>query len=908
MNVDVVSRLDDLERRLGTVERTLGELVGQPPIAGTEPAPERAVVHEEPEPEFPPARGPTWERPSRSRRELDLSKLLGAQALAWAGGAVSVLGVVFLFALAVQRGWIGPAARVAIGALVSTLFFGAGMWVRRRYGLLYAALGAVGAGLAGGYATLLAAAVRYDFVSDAVALAIALGIAGLATALALDWSSELVAGIGLVGSLAVPSLLAIDSGLTETSLWFAALVVAGASVVALARRWDPLLGVASGIGAIEIVALLAAHGARDASSLALAAAFWLIYVVSGIVWQLQRPAQPVGGLGSALLLGSAGYAFTAALILFPHGANAPHRGLDLLAFAAVYAVLGTTLYRSRSRDLGALVAALALALGAVGTASAISNGGLTYAWAAEAAVLAWLARRIRDARSQLAALVYLGLALVHALAFDAPPSRLFVESGRPAAGAAGLVAVAVAAALVAALTTRFPEAEERGLFLAFGPLLAAVRNGQQVVLLAAAAISAVLAIDASSAGTLALYQLVWPGGVHNEFVHGEVALTSLWAAVGLAVVALGGRRRRRVLALCGLAWLGITVMKVLAFDVDAIPHPLHAWPLLVVGAAVLAASALLQGISPEAEISILAVGTSLGLTVGGAMTLVEGHVWRVDLDALALFAVAAAYGVLATVFFRREGGRNYSTFLWAPALAVAAVAAAVLVGGEPRVFVWAASGAALAWLARVLRERRFVAAAWGYLFLATALALADHATPAHLFVVREHPATGVASLVAVVVAIALAALVLRVPREQPRDPVDAELDRALPGLRSTSFWTAATLSVFAASLGILELAERIGRSDVTSNFQGGHAGVSALWGILGLALLYVGLRRRQAPLRIGGFALFGVSIGKLFLYDLAWLSSIARALSFLAVGALLLLGGFFYQRLSSQLGERQRPA
>jgi uncharacterized membrane protein len=40
------------------------------------------------------------------------------------------------------------------------------------------------------------------------------------------------------------------------------------------------------------------------------------------------------------------------------------------------------------------------------------------------------------------------------------------------------------------------------------------------------------------------------------------------------------------------------------------------------------------------------------------------------------------------------------------------------------------------------------------------------------------------------------------------------------------------------------------------------------------------------------------------LYDLAALNSITRAFSFLAVGALLLLGGFFYQRLSSELEER----
>ena len=50
-------------------------------------------------------------------------------------------------------------------------------------------------------------------------------------------------------------------------------------------------------------------------------------------------------------------------------------------------------------------------------------------------------------------------------------------------------------------------------------------------------------------------------------------------------------------------------------------------------------------------------------------------------------------------------------------------------------------------------------------------------------------------------------------------------------------------------------------------------------------------------LRIGGLALLGLSLAKLILYDLTSLSSIARAFSFIAVGALFLVGGFFYQRM-----------
>ena len=97
-------------------------------------------------------------------------------------------------------------------------------------------------------------------------------------------------------------------------------------------------------------------------------------------------------------------------------------------------------------------------------------------------------------------------------------------------------------------------------------------------------------------------------------------------------------------------------------------------------------------------------------------------------------------------------------------------------------------------------------------------------------------------------------------------------------------------------LTILEVVQDVSSAGLETDFQRGHSTVSAMWGLLGLALLYFGLTRRPS-LRLAGFALFGISLAKIFLYDLPALSSITRALSFLAVGAVLLLGGFFYQRL-----------
>src|SRR4029079_5306518 len=110
--------------------------------------------------------------PKAPPRELDLGALLGPKALAWAGGLVTLLGVLFFFILAVGNGWIGQGTRVLLGALASAIVFAAGFWLRRRFGETDSSLAAVGAGIGGGYATLAAATVLYDLVSKPFALVV----------------------------------------------------------------------------------------------------------------------------------------------------------------------------------------------------------------------------------------------------------------------------------------------------------------------------------------------------------------------------------------------------------------------------------------------------------------------------------------------------------------------------------------------------------------------------------------------------------------------------------------------------------------------------------------------------------------------------------------------------------------
>jgi hypothetical protein len=1039
------------------------------------------------------------------------SDLLGPRALAIAGGIVTLLGILFFFVLAVDRGWIRPGERVALGAAAAALVFAAGHVLRRKYGTTHAALAAVGTGIAGGYATLLSAAALYNLLPYWGALLGAAVIAAVGLTTALLWKSQLVAGLGLVGAILVPVALITQGSLSPLGTAFAGVVLVAAAVVGIRLEWLPLLGVSGVATAGQLVALFLEtryRFAAPASVLACSAFVSLVFLAAGVAKQLRSKAATLDTIASWFSSTGAALAVAAASVLF---ATAEQRGFAFLAIAAVYAVGGAFfLARAKTRDLSALLTFVAFTLGAVAVAELLSGRPLAYAWAAEAAGLAWLARRVREPRFEVWSVVYVLLALGHVLAIDARPADLLTAGSQSAAGAPAALAVAAAAAICAVFARPWLDAVAGDGVLA--ELTRRWTTLHRSVRRTTAWGAAAVAVYAASLGTLALF---------SSYDWGWVAVSGLLTGVGVVFLAVATRRRALGIergslvwigasaagavvrslplaheqrgwtllvvavvllagALLSLAWLDVSALlataatAIGAFGTAALLAPdwrAYAWAaqavlfaalayrlaaphfrLLAIGVLVLAgdvtlalvagprqllepsmqpahgamtavavalAAALVAAIPAGAsrreykalataaesfrsahagfQIALLAAAgvfatyaaslgvlalfpsfewgtvavaglwTSVGLLVFGAgavrrsvalragglvWLLLSGALaveqaarllgpterawsfaiigvaglilsiayslapWRSRLEpprvtavigmaaALALFAypigamltgrtqgaallgVGALWALLAAVLFARRA-RDFSTLYWAVAVGLVATATAELLAGTYAVLGWAAAAVAVSWLAARVREPRLYGGALVFLTLTVGRAVILEAPPSHLFVQRYHPFSGALSLFIGAIALAAAACLAR--EELPR----------LKAFRALPWWLAGGLAVYGLSLLILELVERISGGSLDVAFQRGQTGVSAFWGLLGLALLYVGLKRSWRAVRYAGLALFPVVLAKIFFFDLPSLSSVTRAFSFLAVGFVLLLGGFFYQRLTA---------
>ncbi len=88
---------------------------------------------------------------------------------------------------------------------------------------------------------------------------------------------------------------------------------------------------------------------------------------------------------------------------------------------------------------------------------------------------------------------------------------------------------------------------------------------------------------------------------------------------------------------------------------------------------------------------------------------------------------------------------------------------------------------------------------------------------------------------------------------------------------------------------------------MASNAASDKLGLSILWGSYALFTIVLGIWKKKQYLRIGAIALFGITLVKLFFYDIAHLTTIAKTIVFVSLGVLLLIISFLYNKYKAKI-------
>lgn len=298
--------------------------------------------------------------------------------------------------------------------------------------------------------------------------------------------------------------------------------------------------------------------------------------------------------------------------------------------------------------------------------------------------------------------------------------------------------------------------------------------------------------------------------------------------------------------------------------------------------------------------------------------------WLIDaVDSRATAAAAALFAIwqamIGAVLINRR--RGHALHFMALAFTFLAVAIAIQFDGVWITIGWAAEGAVLMWLG--LHERRNWLRAGGLIVFAMAVAkLLDlqfaQPTIDQTVLLNRRAACGafvIALLYATTWLHAFAGQEGRDRRERREGSSPSRLARPSSPSRPFSPYATEvaaalvsaqvlTLSLFTSEIGTfwgLRLASDAWPSGTADGRFVRELMLSITWAVYATGLIVVGIRKRYAPLRYTAFAVFGVTIVKVFGVDLARLDRIYRVSSILGLGVMLLLTSYLYHRFRGRL-------
>lgn len=175
--------------------------------------------------------------PKPAEPPFDWERLLGIRGAAVVGGIALVLAGIFFVQVAIERGWLGPAARDLLAFGIGSACLALHAPLRRR-GMTVLADSVAGAGTVLVYGASWAAAQLHGLISTPLAYSVMTATTGLALFVAVRNKAPIVAAFALVGGFATPLLLdVVDSGSLGILVY---VLILNGVLLAFGRihRWD----------------------------------------------------------------------------------------------------------------------------------------------------------------------------------------------------------------------------------------------------------------------------------------------------------------------------------------------------------------------------------------------------------------------------------------------------------------------------------------------------------------------------------------------------------------------------------------------------------------------------------------------------------------------------------------------
>ncbi|MBC8031714.1 MAG: DUF2339 domain-containing protein [Pyrinomonadaceae bacterium] len=829
----------------------------------------------------------------REEKHRDLESTIGGSWFNWIGIIAVTFGIAFFLKYAFDKQWIGPTGRVSIAALVGIGLLYLGERLRGR-GLKSYAYVLSGGGILILYLSDFAAYNFYHLISQPTAFVLMAAVTTTAVLLSVRLDALPVALLGLVGGFLTPLLLSTGVDNQVGLFTYIALLDAGVLAVAYFKRWRSL-DFASFAGTVAITlgwAVKFYEPGKMWITLFFLSVFFLLYSLLAIFHNV-LPRRPTRWFDVALAMANASFYFGFSYVMlddagFDHATPATQAFLVSIYFTGLFCMA----WRWSPRDLllrYSYVCAAATFL-TLAVAIQLELHWVTMAWAVEALMLTWVGLRSGEKAARHAGLAVFCVAVGHwflrdmlAVDYSLDSSFLPLLNRRALSGAVLVGAIAGASRLYRRATSEGKlgddlDEDEPSTVLTFFAL-----TGNTVALtLLSLDVSDYFQSRAANSNSGSSSDLYARSENARQF-----SISMLWTIYAATILAVGLLRRSQLLRWGGLLLLLVAIGKVLAVDsafyaaswhLPLVNQTFMAYALLV--AALVFAAWLYRRAPGNDERDESEQRAMAPILIGAANVLA--------LTALSLEVIGYYDRSLASLALETSGTEIFRQLQEGKIFTLAVV--------------WTIY-AIYAFMVGVGRSNRVCR--WGGLLLLVITAplvlanLSYYDAPWHAFIFNRTMG---------VFAVFIAALWLIVRAFRRTSEAFEEAAAVHHGaIVAANVLAIIALSAQAAGYYEAKIAEEFGRAgaaaltaDATTTLQNlelaKQLSLSVLWAVYASGLLVAGHLRRLRLLRVMGLALLSVTALKVFIWDLSSLDRVYRIISFIMLGAILLVVSYFYQR------------
>jgi uncharacterized membrane protein len=830
-------------------------------------------------PPGPDSASDAWRAGAASEEKLrDFESLIGGSWFNWIGIVAVTLGVGFFLKLAFDKQWIGPGARVSFAAIagVSLLYIGERL---RGRGLKSYAYVLSGGGVLILYLADYAAYNLYHLIGQTPAFLLMFAVTTTAVLLSVRLNALPVAILGLIGGFLTPVLLSTGVDNEVGLFTYIALLDAGVLALAYFKSWRSL-DFLSFAGTVVITLGWAFKFFRPGNvwiTVFFLSVFFLLYGLLAFFHNV-LPGRATRWFDVSLAIANATFYFGLSyLMLSDAGFDQATPATQALLLSIFFAWLFyATLRWSRDDRLlrysyvGAAATFLSIAV-----AIQLELHWVTIAWAVEALMLTWMGLRTREQAARHAALGVFCVAVGHWFIWDMTEfangvDPLFIPLlNRRAFSSAVLVGAIAAASWLYKRATEVDETER----LTVRTLCTLSGNAVALTLLSLD-LNDYFTARLSRSGA-ALTSSRTPIENARQF-----SLTALWTIYATTTLALGFVRRFALLRWGGLLLLVAAICKVVVFDsafyaaswhLPVLNHTFMVYALLV---AALAFGAWLYEAVPGADEEERAVMRPALLVAANLLAL-----GALSLEVLGYYQRLLAGATPETETFRQlQEGRLFTLALvW-----IVYATAAFLFGAWRKASGWRWGGLLLLVFTTplLITNLSYYAAPWHVLILNRTLGAFAMFVAALWIVVRTYARSGEAfaegSIVRPIATVAANLLAIVALSAQAAGYYEARIAEEFGRAGASES------DGFFAQRRNLELAKQLS--------------LSVVWALYASALLVAGRGNRLRLLRLMGLGLLSLTTLKVFIWDVSSLDRAYRIISFIMLGAILLVVSYFYQR------------